>query len=152
MDFGQRQVDDYAWKVKAVSEFKKSLTSPNPSSAMYELLAEQAGRDRSALESQVVRIVMHLLKIQYQPQRRGRSWYQSVWSGQAELSDMLQRMPSLKNFLVDTLASQDIYEKALRMAVKETGLSRAHFPQSNPYTYEDVTSRDPDSFESQVSE
>jgi len=45
-------------------------------------------------------------------------------------------MPSLNNYLVETIKDADGYKDAVLSATKETGLDRSVFPKELPYTKE----------------
>jgi hypothetical protein len=66
-----------------------------------------AERHRSAMEHQLERLLIHLLKYQYQPEerpRRGRSWRVSIASARHEFSKVIRRNPSLQAYPADCLA------------------------------------------------
>ena len=56
-------------------------------------------RDERALGSQLKRIMAHLLKQRYQPQRATRSWEDSIANGREQIADILEQSPSLRRML-----------------------------------------------------
>ena len=61
-----------------------------------EEIESMGKRDRRAIEGYLQNIIMHLLKWQYQPQRRGTSWRLSIRNGREQLLDLLEESPSLR--------------------------------------------------------
>ncbi len=102
-----------------------------------EEIESMGKRDRRAIESHLFVILLHLLKWQYQPQRRGKSWRLSVWNGRLDISRLLKDSPSLKPQLF-TLATEE-YPAARKQAADETGLPLTTFPDQCPFTVEQIT-------------
>lgn len=103
-----------------------------------ELVAEEiydmASRDRRELESRVVSLLMHLLKIQYQSEKRSRSWDLTVSNQRREIKGVLRDSPSLNRVLEQELPG--LYLDAREDAGIETGLDL--FPEQNPFTLEQI--------------
>ena len=95
-------------------------------------------RERDRLLSSLRLIVHHLLKWDYQPQRRSRSWQGTIQRERANILLYLEDSPSLKRYLVDKWLHK-MYVVACADAFKETGLQ---FPEFCPYGIRDVLSRD----------
>ncbi|MBV8886609.1 MAG: DUF29 domain-containing protein, partial [Chroococcidiopsidaceae cyanobacterium CP_BM_RX_35] len=97
---------------------------------------ESLGRnDKRALKSQTTRVIMHLLKWQYQPERRSNSWRGSIIEGRIQIRDLLADSPSLKPYLISIFAN--CYRDAVEQASAETGLQTEKFPNNCPYMVED---------------
>ncbi|MBV8885391.1 MAG: DUF29 domain-containing protein, partial [Chroococcidiopsidaceae cyanobacterium CP_BM_RX_35] len=93
---------------------------------------ESLGRsDKRALKSQTTRVIMHLLKWQYQPERRSNSWRGSIVEGRVQIRDLLFDSPSLKPYLNSIFAT--CYRDAVEQASAETGLQTEKFPNNCPY-------------------
>ena len=88
--------------------------------------------DRRALMSQVHRLLVHLLKWQFQPDRRSVSWEKSIRSARLSVSRILEDSPSLKDAMSARLAKE--YDLARRDASRETGLPESVFPAQCPYS------------------
>jgi Domain of unknown function DUF29 len=87
---------------------------------------ESVGRsEKSAYKSQLIRILVHMLKWEAQPERRGKSWWLSIMNGRAEALEALEENPSLKSL------QGEIHKSALDFARKraalETGLDESVF-------------------------
>ncbi|MEB3292035.1 MAG: DUF29 domain-containing protein [Synechococcales bacterium] len=73
----------------------------------------------------------HLLKWQFQPQKRTRSWWATLRIQRREVQELLSENPSLKPQLSEFLAHS--YETARDLAIAETELPPATFPLTCPY-------------------
>jgi Domain of unknown function DUF29 len=80
-----------------------------------------AGSDRRAVRSQLLRMLMHLIKQRIQPEREGTSWRTSIVNAQQEIDLLLEDSPSLRRHLEGSL--QKIYRKAVKDALRETDLT-----------------------------
>jgi len=94
-------------------------------------------RERDLLLSSVRLIVHHLLKWDYQPERRSRSWQITIQRERAHISDYLQDSSSLKRYLTSAWLAKT-YVIANLNPEKETGLK---FPADCPYSIDDVLER-----------
>jgi hypothetical protein len=108
---------------------------------------ETLGRDEfNKLESALTIVVMHMLKWDYQPAKRSRSWANSIRIQRIHAARQIRDNPSLKPRLNEAL--NEAYETARLQASTETKLPPKAFPAECPYTWSDVTERpfaiDPD--------
>jgi Domain of unknown function DUF29 len=88
---------------------------------------ESMGRsEKSALKSNLVVVLMHLLKWQYQSSMRSNSWKSSIREHRRRLRDALQDSPSLKPYLIEVFG--ECYQDAREQAADETGLPLESFP------------------------
>ncbi len=92
--------------------------------------------DRRSLESNLVVVIMHLLKWQFQPECRSRSWKSSIVEHRRRIRNDLKDSPSLKPYLAEVFA--ECYWDAVESASVETGLPMEVFPQLCPYTSVEV--------------
>lgn len=101
-----------------------------------EELESMGKRERRELISRLTILVAHLLKWQYQPARRTRSWRNTLAVQRSELVDLLEDSPSLRYELEQVI--ERAYERAKLIAEDETGLDAAIFPQECPYALEEI--------------
>lgn len=93
---------------------------------------ESMGRcEKRELISRLSILLMHLLKWEYQPERRGTSWEATIAVQRDDLADLLADNPSLRAGL--EVALEDAYRKAVLLAVAETGLPKGRFPEVCPW-------------------
>jgi hypothetical protein len=103
---------------------------------LIEEVEDLGNRHRDALESQLTRLLMHLLKWQYQPQKRSSSWEGSIRESRKQIKRLFRKYPSLKVHFEDCWA--DCYQDAVEDASDETGLSISTFPQNCLYSAENI--------------
>ncbi|MBV8885763.1 MAG: DUF29 domain-containing protein [Chroococcidiopsidaceae cyanobacterium CP_BM_RX_35] len=92
--------------------------------------------DKRGLRSQLIRIIKHLLKWQYQHEKRSRSWEISIRNGRMEAKLIVEDSPSLKPYQEQVL--QHCYESAVAEACEETNLDPDAFPETCPYSLAQV--------------
>lgn len=109
-----------------------ALDLPN----LIEELEGLTKRDVRALGSQLKRIMAHLLKQRYQPERASRSWADSVENGREEITDILEQSPSLRRTLPGLMTKN--YPRATSQAARDTGLPAKSFPAQPPFSLEEV--------------
>jgi len=100
--------------------------------------------DRKAVRSQMIRMLMHLIKYRIQPQHAGASWRSSVVDARREILLTLEDSPSLRRHLSENL--QKLYREGVRDALDETGLSEKKkqlgIPESCPWTLSELLDGD----------
>ncbi len=93
---------------------------------------ETMGRsERRSLKSNLVVVLMHLLKWQYQPEQRSSSWKGSIAEHRRRIRNELKDSPSLKSYLEEIF--EECYADAVEQAIAETDLPAETFPLSCPY-------------------
>jgi len=81
-------------------------------------------------------LLLHLLKWQFQPQRRSTSWQGTIVEQRDALDDLLLLSPGLKRLRRARLA--DAYRAARQAAAIETGLALETFPVDCPFSLEEA--------------
>jgi len=107
---------------------------------LLEEIEDMSRRERHSLESNLIVILLHLLKWQYQPELRSGSWKSSIREHRRRVGRSLQDSPSLNSYLQSVLAS--CYRNACAQAADETGFPLSRFPADCPYSAEAIL--DPD--------
>lgn len=97
-----------------------------------EEIEDVSKSEQRELASRLAVLLAHLLKWQYQPERRGNSWRRTIIAQRKEIAYHLDEAPSLKSKLTDPRWFDMVWAKALAQAVSETGLDV--FPDVCPWT------------------
>lgn len=122
--------------LKWIQTTVEKLRVQDYSSIDWEILIEEIedmGRsERRSLESNLIVVLTHLLKWQYQPEFRSGSWKKSIVEHRRRIRKALKESPSLKPYLEEVLA--ECYLDAVEQASAETELSVQTFPQESLYT------------------
>jgi hypothetical protein len=103
---------------------------------LIEEIEDMGRSERKSLKSNLIVIVLHLLKWQYQPNLRGGSWAGSIVEHRRRVGDAIAESPSLKPYLEQAYLKW--YNDALRQAIAETQLPKETFPIACPYALTDI--------------
>ena len=123
---------DYArWITSQVERLQSGATGALDIENIIEELEALGRSERRAMASHLRNLLKHLLKWEYQPKKRARSWKLSIDGARAELHELLSEMPSLRQDLPLITAEQ--YSRARREAARETSLAIESFPAECPY-------------------
>ncbi|WP_334852324.1 DUF29 domain-containing protein [Nostoc sp.] len=104
---------------------------------LIEEIADMGRSERRSLKSNLIVILMHLLKWQFQPDKRSGSWEGSIIEHRRRVKEALDDSPSLKSYLEIVFA--ECYAQAVKQAKAETGISMESFPLNCPYQLAEVT-------------
>ena len=136
MNSNLHENDLYAWTRQQVQLLKSGQLSALDVSNLIDEVDDMGGSIRNQLESRLEVLLMHLLKWQYQPNYRGRSWQLTIKEQRRKIERLIRKNPSLQNTLDQTLA--DAYGDAILAAAKETGMAENIFPQQCPYSIQHI--------------
>ncbi len=129
-------LDFYGWtqeQVKLLKEEKWScLDIPN----LIEEIDSLGRRERQELENRLGVLLGHLLKWEFQPEHRSKSWVATIKEQRRRILRLLKENPSLQPFLPEAL--ENAYKDGLDLAVRETFLDYENFPEESPYLFEQV--------------
>ena len=96
--------------------------------------------ERSTVASHLLRLLLHQIKRKIQPERDGSSWRHSITTSRAKIKFKIADSPSLWRFLEENL--HELYRRAVKDALFETGLKSAEVPRDCPYTLNELLERD----------
>lgn len=107
---------------------------------LIEELDAMASTQRRELKSRLETLMMNLLKCQFQPEPKSRAWLGAVREQRSEIERILEESPSLYS-AIDVYA-EHVYKAAYERAGAETGIPRAAFPPTNPYSRDQLLNPD----------
>lgn len=107
---------------------------------LIEEIADLGKSERRAITSQLTRLLLHLLKWQYQPQRRSDSWLDSITDARTQIELTIEDSPSLKSYPAEQL--EESYQRARRQAARQTSMEISVFPEVYPYSLALVLAED----------
>ena len=131
--------DVYTWVGEQVALLRAGRFSEVDVSNVVEELSDVARSEFRSLVSALEILVLHLLKWDYQPNRRTRSWTLSIREQRVQVMDVLSDSPGLKSQVAEALTRGFI--KGRIKALDETGLEDNEIPDDCPYTFDDVMGR-----------
>lgn len=104
---------------------------------LLEEIEDLSKREKQRFISSIRLIIQHLLKWEYQPERRSSSWEITIKRERNHLKRYLRDTPSLKRYWQDL---PQIYLDARADAANETGISDWDFPDTCPYSLAEIQS------------
>ena len=135
------ETDFHAWLTEQAALLRAGAVDGLDRENIAEELETLGRSDKRALGSHLRNIMLHLLKMQFQPEKRTQSWRQSVRSSRDEIATILADSPSLARALPELFAPA--YRRALADAIDETALQRRVFPKMPPFTLEQMLGDEP---------
>jgi uncharacterized protein DUF29 len=125
-----------AWSLEQAALLRARRTEGLDWLHLAEEIEWMVGRDRRELKNRLKVVLLHLLKWQVQPARRGASWRKSLRTQRGHIRDLLRESPSLRRLVPELML--EAYADAVKDAVDETGLPADRFPIDCPYLPDDV--------------
>ena len=132
--------DYYLWLENTVEQLKQKKLNRIDWDNLIEEIESLGKSQKNALESNLRILLMHLLKWQYQRDRRSNSWSYTITEHNIRINKAFKDSPSLKRYFIEIFA--DCYQDARKLAAKETGLDINIFPVDCPFSQQDVLNSD----------
>lgn len=106
----------------------------------FENLAEEIAalgkQQQQELENRLGILLGHLLKWQYQPQSRSKSWQATIREQRRQINRLIRKNPSLKSYWLEAMAEG--YLNALDLVDRETPLKLSELPKDCPFSVDDI--------------
>ena len=99
-----------------------------------------ASRDFRSWVSAIRLVLMHMLKWDHQPTHRVRGWVVTLVRERNEIEDGLETSPSYARRIEEAVVKA--YRAARREAAAETNMSVESFPETCPYDWTAITTRE----------
>lgn len=130
--------DFHLWLEEQAQALQESRYGDLDIENLVEELESLGRADKNAVLSHLRVLLLHLLKWQYQPDRRSSSWINTIDTQRYEIGLLLTA--TLRRHLEANFEST--YAKARRSATRETNLPLATFPLECPFSVADVLDED----------
>jgi hypothetical protein len=131
--------DLYAWSREQARLLKARRVDKIDADNIAEEILDVGSNEYDKLESALRVLLMHMLKWDYQPEIRSRSWENTIAIQRRHALRQLRKNPSLKSFVEEAVA--DAYFDARRVASSETDLDLIRFPEECPYDWDTILNR-----------
>jgi len=128
--------DFYQWTHEQAELMKAGALSRLDIPNLIEEIESMGRSEKRELRSRLTVLLMHLLKWDYQPDRRSGSWKSTINTQRMDIDFVLKDNPSLKHNL--EMVINETYQIARERAADETGLPESVFPLSCPYTVDHI--------------
>jgi hypothetical protein len=128
--------DFYLWTKAIVQHLKENRFNDIDIPNLIEEIESMGKSEKRELKSRLIVLLIHLIKWQYQPEKRSESWRSTITEQRICIEALLEDSPSLQPLLIEIFA--DCYEKARSKASEETGIELNFFPQESPFTLDET--------------
>jgi hypothetical protein len=124
--------DFYSWALSEAEKLRRRSHNELDWDNLAEEIEALSRTEARELRSRYVTLLLHLLKWMYQPERRRRSWRNTIERERREVLRHLGENPALKAHRDEIFG--EAFGTARLDASSETDLDVATFPETNPFT------------------
>jgi hypothetical protein len=128
--------DFYEWTQENARLLRERRFSEIDIDNLVEELETMGRSEKRAFVNRLAVLIAHLLKWQFQPERRSKSWLYTIKEQRRKVMDILEDSPSLKHEIQQRISRA--YEDAILLAVRDTELDEETFPASCPYELDKI--------------
>ncbi len=128
--------DFYHWLMRNAALLRAKRFSEMDVENVAEELESMGKRDKRQLMSRLIVLLTHLLKWEFQPEKRSGNWRASIREQRLRIGLLLDDSPSLRTSIEEK--KNEVYETALFIAADETGIDDESFPKTCPYRVEQM--------------
>ena len=133
------ETDFYAWTQHQAQLMRQGQWHRVDTANVIEEIESLGRQQRQELRNRLAILLAHLLKWEYQPEKRSRSWLATIRIQRLDIADLLNDNPSLQPYLAE--AVQKAYAKGIQLAIKETNFAKGQFPEILPYDLSQALSK-----------
>jgi hypothetical protein len=132
--------DYYLWMVTTANLLRDRRWEQVDFEHLIEEIEAMGKEQRRELKSRLVVLLMHILKYQYQVEKRSSSWVSTILEQSNQIEYLLEDSRSLKPYYLEIFPQ--CYDRAIRNASAETKLPVNAFPHDSAFSPEDVINYD----------
>ena len=130
------ETDFYAWTLEQSILLKEGDFKHLDITNLVEEIESLGKQQRQELRNRLGVLIGHLLKWDYQPEKRSKSWQVTIQIQRREIEDILEDNPSLKSYLPEAIAKG--HQAGLDLVRLETPLDYEDLPKTCPYSLEQL--------------
>lgn len=123
--------DYWTWTKRQAEALRRRSGNELDWDRLAQELESLGASEERELRARFVVLLAHLLKWAHQPERRSRSWENTIANQRDEIADHLARNPGLKS--AEEALFLRAYALARREASTETDMDVANFPEAPPF-------------------
>lgn len=124
-------LDFYAWTQTQSELLRLGNWQELDIENLVEEITSLGKQQKQELRNRLGILIGHLLKWDYQPELRGKSWKATIREQRKQIKLHIQENPSLKSYLDQAVI--EAYELALALVVRETTLDYQDLPMECSY-------------------
>ena len=132
--------DFYGWTQQQINLLKTQQWEELDSVNLIEELETLGRKERQELRNRLAILLGHLLKWQFQAEKRSNSWLSTIKEQRIQIKLLLKDSPSLNPYLPEIFLTA--YELGLALAMRETQLGEQLFPEICPYILTETLNAD----------
>jgi len=134
------ETDFYDWTNQQAHLLRAGKFAEIDVQNLVEEIEDMGKRQKQELVSRLRVLLMHLLKWEYEPTYRSKSWTATIKTQRFDIAEHLEQNPSLKATLDASIAKA--WKGALVDAEAETEIDRRSFPQMCPWGFDQFMAED----------
>lgn len=134
------ETDFYTWTIEQAKFLRAGTWESLDILNLAEEIESLGKQERRELSNRLRILIAHLLKWEYQPSKRSRSWSNTIYEQRYQIKKLIKESPSLTSYLGDALVES--YSDGLDLAIRETSLDESYFPQECCYSLEQILDKD----------
>ncbi|MDS3862421.1 DUF29 domain-containing protein [Thermosynechococcaceae cyanobacterium BACA0444] len=132
MESSLYETDFYAWTVQQSKLLQERCLEQLDFINLIEEIESLGKQQRQELRNRLTILIGHLLKWDYQLEKRSKSWFITIRNQRREIYILLKDNSSLQPFIPEALKLS--FLAGLDLAVAETSLRDRDLPSESPYT------------------
>ena len=126
------QQDFFLWLETTAQQLRNGQLHQLDLANLIEEIEDLGKREKRGVESNLEKLLMHLLKYKYQSEKRTNSWRYTIYEHRDRLQKAFADSPSLRNYFTEVF--HRAYGKARQRAAIETGMEINSFPETSPFS------------------
>jgi hypothetical protein len=134
------ETDFFGWTVEQSKLLKEGDFTHLDITNLVEEVESLGKQQRQELEDRLGVLLGHLLKWDYQPEKRSKTWQATIREQRRSIQRLIRQNPSLKPYLEEAVLYG--YESGLDLVVRETPLDYPDLPTNCIYTVEQLVDLD----------
>jgi len=123
--------DFYKWAIEQATLLRSGRLEDADIEHIAEEIESMGRSEKRELINRLKVLLAHMLKWEYQPTRRSRSWQLTIKEQRLMIQDILEDNPSLT--ALQDMMMEKAYRLARTQAARETGLDESVFPEQCSY-------------------
>ncbi|MDD9911378.1 MAG: DUF29 domain-containing protein [Ahrensia sp.] len=128
--------DYYAWTREQARALRRRDVRALDFENLWDEVEDLGKSERRAVLSRLEVLQAHLLKFLVQPEEQPSSWLATLQEQRMRLRKLLKANPSLQSLPADSL--EEVHELAVLSAIRDTDLPFNAFPETSPFSVEQL--------------
>ena len=132
------EADVIAWSLDQAAALRAHDFSRLDIEHLADEIEDVGKSEKRELSNRMAVLLAHLLKWRFQPERRSKSWQDTINHQRQRIALAIRSTPSLKATMREADWREETWLDAVERASEETKLGVADFPRECPWPYDDV--------------